>query len=109
MANIWYNITKGGDIMKIILVIILFSLVVVGGNVMAIDLNFLINGNQPAEINLPSYNRGFEEKEETFTDKLLKLLFGSALETDRIQSYDWHFATKDNPAISPNGYHVYEA
>lgn len=32
-------------------------------------------------------------------DSILKFLFESAIETDRRQSYNWHFATKENPII----------
>src|SRR5690554_320802 len=39
---------------------------------------------------------------------IAKLLFESAIEIDRRQSYNWHFATKENPTISPNGYLIYE-
>ncbi|MCG8514238.1 MAG: hypothetical protein MI740_08865 [Halanaerobiales bacterium] len=33
-------------------------------------------------------------------DNILKFLVESALETDRRQSYKWHFATKENPVIN---------
>lgn len=37
-----------------------------------------------------------------------RFLFESAIETDRHQSYQWYFATKDNPIISPYGYKLWE-
>ena len=37
--------------------------------------------------------------EEAF-DTVLRFLFESAIETDRRQSYNWHYATKENPAIN---------
>ena len=32
-----------------------------------------------------------------FAIDITKLLWESAIETDRYQSYQWHFSTKDNP------------
>ena len=32
-----------------------------------------------------------------------KLLFESAIETDRYQSYNWYFSTKENPVVLSNG------
>lgn len=39
---------------------------------------------------------------------IAKLLFESAIETDRQMSYQWHHSSKNNMIISPNGYEVYE-
>jgi len=39
---------------------------------------------------------------------ILKTVYDSLMETDRLQSYQWYNGTKENPVITSDGYSVWE-